>query len=588
MISGESKTYGEVKKYINRDCYKDVMKFVRGDACYDGRILVLYGLRRTGKTVLMEQVINGLDIPSAYLKVENGDTMDDIVKALIRKKEEGVRNVFIDEITLAEDFITNSSVLPDIFAKEGMRIVVAGTDSLGFLFADNDELFDRTIWVNTTHIPYAEHSRVLGVNDMDDYIKYGGLMRKGACESDRIIRDYESSCRYLDSSVAGNVIRSIKKSPRDSVLDGISTREMETIIHKIVELYSGNISAKQAVKKLSDVSVNYPVKKLVGRVSDDTINMLVSQKKEILSDFAKEINADCEITSEITPAMINELERVLFDMNLLSVTPVVNYRYTDEAGWSSDRDMEYYIVQPAIKYHHLEKAMNFIEDTKYYSMLTRSDRLFMKQKLEEKILGEMTEQIVLFDIKKRLDAERYEVVKPVFYVDGQRKGEYDLLIYDKGKDVHYDFEVKHSETMNEHQDRHLRNAFFEGKVNDEYGTRAGCFVLYRGETSMSMQGTPYINVSDFMRYMDACLERGRDVDGVMQNFRSLCIARMMADEIGNSTHFKFGDALQSIADSMNEEIVRSDHGEVCEPLYDEEEYYEPQTDELDLDDDACL
>ena len=52
-----------------------------------------------------------------------------------------------------------------------MKIIVAGTDSLGFVLAERTELFDRTFRVNTTHIPYAEHSKVLDVNDIDDYIK---------------------------------------------------------------------------------------------------------------------------------------------------------------------------------------------------------------------------------------------------------------------------------------------------------------------------------------------------------------------------------------------------------------------------------
>lgn len=40
--------------------------------------------------------------------------------------------------------------------------------------------------------------RVLKINDIDDYIKYGGLMNKGK----KFVNDYESVCKYLDSAVS--------------------------------------------------------------------------------------------------------------------------------------------------------------------------------------------------------------------------------------------------------------------------------------------------------------------------------------------------------------------------------------------------
>ena len=49
-----------VAKYGKRDCFSTLQKFVAGS--YDGKICILYGLRRTGKTTLLFQMLSELPI----------------------------------------------------------------------------------------------------------------------------------------------------------------------------------------------------------------------------------------------------------------------------------------------------------------------------------------------------------------------------------------------------------------------------------------------------------------------------------------------------------------------------------------------
>lgn len=176
-----------------RYCVDEIKRFIESDDELEGKILVLYGLRRTGKTTMMEQVISDYYSKKkcAFYEVTDKDNIDDIRDTIIFEQEKGTSIICFDEITKAKDFITSSSILPNIFAKEGMKIIVAGTDSLGFSFAEETELFDRTERIRTTHISFAEHCEVLGVRDIDDYIMYGGLMRKG--ETDKKVYDYKSA-----------------------------------------------------------------------------------------------------------------------------------------------------------------------------------------------------------------------------------------------------------------------------------------------------------------------------------------------------------------------------------------------------------
>ena len=61
-----------------------------------------------------------------------------------------------------EDFIEGAAIFSDIYASSGMKIVLSGTDSLGFAFTSKEQLYDRCIMIHTTFIPYREFENVLG------------------------------------------------------------------------------------------------------------------------------------------------------------------------------------------------------------------------------------------------------------------------------------------------------------------------------------------------------------------------------------------------------------------------------------------
>jgi predicted AAA+ superfamily ATPase len=193
-----------VAKYKKRDCFSLLEKFINNE--YDGKICILYGLRRTGKTTLLFQMIGELPVEqTAYIKIKAIDNMSMLTKDLDALYKLGCKYVFIDEITLMEDFINTAAVLSDIFAMMGMKIVVSGTDSLGFAMANRDELYDRSITIHTSFIPFREYSRLLGVNSVDKYIEYGGTLKMenmGFDDPDSVFddvsfRDDETTRNYL-------------------------------------------------------------------------------------------------------------------------------------------------------------------------------------------------------------------------------------------------------------------------------------------------------------------------------------------------------------------------------------------------------
>lgn len=118
---------------------------------------LIYGLRRTGKTTMLMQAISELPKDkTAYIKIMTTDSMANLNHDLKLLSGLGYQYVFIDEVTLLKDFIDGASLFSDVYAMFGMKIVLSGTDSLGFAISADEELYDRAVTIHTTFIPFRE------------------------------------------------------------------------------------------------------------------------------------------------------------------------------------------------------------------------------------------------------------------------------------------------------------------------------------------------------------------------------------------------------------------------------------------------
>eukprot|EP00833_Pecoramyces_ruminatium_P000968 jgi/Orpsp1_1/1175000/evm.model.c7180000052273.1 len=61
-------------------------------------------------------------------------------------------------------------------------------------------------------------------------------------------------------------------------------------------------------------------------------------------------------------------------------------------------------------------------------------------KFDSKIKGDMMKQIILYDIKVLLK-DTCDVLKSEFYYSAEKYGDYDMLIYDKKKQVYWVFKM---------------------------------------------------------------------------------------------------------------------------------------------------
>lgn len=144
------------KALASRDCFEQLEMYLHGRS--HDRVCLLFGLLQTGKNTMLRQAIGRMtkeDLSRiAYIKARRTDNMAMMNRDLKKLFNAGFRYVFIDEVTLMEDFIDSAALFSDVFATMGMKIVLSGTDSLGFWLAMDEELYDRAKSIHTTFIPY--------------------------------------------------------------------------------------------------------------------------------------------------------------------------------------------------------------------------------------------------------------------------------------------------------------------------------------------------------------------------------------------------------------------------------------------------
>lgn len=528
-----------------RDAFQKIESFFEkknnGNQNYRDKILVLYGLKRTGKTTLLEQTISKIkkNEKCAYYLADSSDNMDVLEETIEKEQKKGTKYFFVDEITSMEGFVDESASLSNLYSKEGMIIILSGTDSLGFHLAGIESLSGKTVKIGTTHIPFAEYCRVLDIKDMDEYIKFGGLMTDGKTDdgdNGHFVDDYDTTLNYL-KSVANNISHSLKKSPNTSCLERPTEDELSVIIRKVVEKFSGVLDEKilqNTLKKASVTFVNEKMEEVKKEgdfdLDDDFIHRMNQEsiKKAIAKDFLPEINADTAISTTVTQDMVEWMIYYLSKMGVLSTVKKHAYTKSENGVWSGQLELnEYYIVQPAIKYYHLLKAKEFLKNSSWYSDLSPDVIDILGKKLEEKIMGDMLEQIVLFDTTCYLskytftndngvEEAKYVVCKPTFTMENheeesKQKAEYDMLIQNKESGEYYAFEIKHSKKAIEDQCKHLINEEVKEVVDKQYKERKNVCVLYRGDPFSAPNGVTYLNVNQFLLTLD----KYRDIEKTM-------------------------------------------------------------------------
>lgn len=484
-----------VAEWEKRECYKDLHEYVYGD--YRGRVFILYGLRRTGKTTLMHQLIAEMDKETrrkcAYIQASRKITLDDVYRDLRYLEKEGYRYIFIDEVTLLEDFIEDAAVLSDIFASSGMKIILSGTDSLGFLFAEDEQLFDRCIICHTTFIPYREFERVLGVKGIDDYIRYGGTM----CMSGKhynitqVFSSKKSVDEYINSAIAHNIQHSLKYYQYEdhfrSLRDLYEANELTSAINRVVEDINHRFTLEVLTRDFKSSDLSISAKNLRKDRENPTESLDIIDKEQVSERLKQllEIRNKNEQSIEIDEDHRFEIKEYL---DLLDLTIDVRHVWMQKLN---RKDIRTIFTQPGMRYAQAEFLINSLVEDEVFQELPMNEQSKTIERILNEIKGRMMEDIVL--LETMMARTNCEVFCLKFNI-----GEFDMVVFDREKICCEIYEIKHSSEIAPEQTRHLHD---EKKCSDtafRYGKITGKYVIYRGE-ECEVDGVQYLNVEKYLK-----------------------------------------------------------------------------------------
>lgn len=472
------------RNYKKRECIQMLRDYIFKDIA--DKVFILYGLRRTGKTTLIRQIILELSESdfnkAAFIQITSKDSLSDIDEDLRLLEKNGYKYVFLDEVTLMEDFIEGASLFSDIYASSGMKIVLSGTDSLGFAFSKEEQLYDRCIMLHTTFIPYREFENVLGIYGIDEYIRYGGTMSLGGINYNAStpfsnIKDTEE---YINTSIAKNIQHSLKMYQYGGhfrqLLDLYEKGELTNVINRVVEDMNHRFTKNVVESTFKSHDIGVTANNLLrDRVDPINLDKVTSGIKEMLD--ISNVN--------ISDAYMTQIKEYLAILDLIKE---IDLEYLPEVN---QKRKIVVVTQPGLRYAQAEAIVeNLLLDEKFQE-LDIQKRTNILERLLIEIRGRMMEDIVLLETKlAKKDKHVFKLQFPI--------GEFDMVVQDPKTLSCEIYEIKYSKERACEQYRHISNEEKCTMTTHRYGNITGRYVIYRGENT-EMDTIQYLNVEDYLK-----------------------------------------------------------------------------------------
>ena len=481
--------------YRRRECFQQLHNFVYGEP--QDKVFILYGLRRTGKTTMIRQIFAEMSdtelTKAAFIQITAKDTLADVNCDLKQLEAQGFRYVFLDEVTLMEDFIEGAALFSDVFATCGMKIVLSGTDSLGFLFTEDEQLYDRCILLHTTFIPYREFESVLGIHGIDEYIRYGGTMSLGGVHYNETstFASKESADEYVDTAIARNIQHSLRCYQYEGhfrhLRDLYERNELTSAINRVVEDINHRFTLEVLTQDWKSHDLGISASNL-RRDRENPTDILDRVDLVAVTDSLRkllEIRNKAEQTLALDDIHAAEIKEYL---DLLDLTREIDVLHLPDVSRKSSRTV---IAQPGLRYAQADALIRSLLLDETFSALSLPERTAVQERILTEIRGRMLEDIVLLETK--LANPKKQVFVLQFSV-----GEFDMVVFDPVAGSCQSFEIKHSTEIAPQQYRHLIDEEKCAQTEHRYGPITGKFVLYRGESQV-VEGIQYRNVEEYLR-----------------------------------------------------------------------------------------
>ena len=484
-----------VKAFKKREIYEQLEAYLNSPV--NDRVFILYGLRRTGKTTMIRQAVLSMSPDmqqrSAFIQISPEQTLASLNHDLKLLEAAGIRYVFIDEVTLLSDFIEGAALFSDIFAASGMKIVLSGTDSLGFLFAEDEQLYDRCFLLHTTFIPYREFERVLDIKGIDQYIRYGGTMSLGGVDYNKKEMPFSTEHRtneYVDSAIARNIQHSLRNYQHEghfrALYDLYEKGELTSAINRVVEDMNHRFTLDVLTRAFisHDLGVSRTNLRKDGEKPSDVLDHIdeaaVTERLKVLLDIKDRNEQKVPLSEE----HIREIREYLEMLDLIRDVDI------EISGNSHNPRKRTVFTQPGLRYAQAESLITTLLQDETFRKIGVRERTRITQRILGEIRGRMMEDIILLETGLACPD------KKVFTLQFAA-GEYDMVCFDPYSVSCSIFEIKHSSERTPAQYRHLADAAKLAETAHQYGEIQGKYVIYNG-ADISMEDIQYLNAEEYL------------------------------------------------------------------------------------------
>lgn len=470
------------ERYILKDLMTFLGKNPRGKVC------ILYGLRRTGKTILMYQAIKRLDLNKvAYITLTEQDSLYELYQSLDIFVRKGYKYIFIDEITEIDGFLQSSARLADEYAKKGLYIIVTGTNSFLLNLSHKNNLYDRAVLLNTTYIGYKEFCFLTENNNILDYLRFGGVLLTNSFYDVRKTND------YINTAIIDNIIKSLISANNRKQYQRLLELNERGLLRKAIEQA---IESANEELTLSVITHSYKncelgsVKQLMSSVFNID-NSLDIEEIEDRVRYKLGIVKYCD--AELNNSYLEELKEFLEELGIIKYYK----RYVGTSKLLKTIDVPLF-VQPGLRYHQTIALVNALCESKsFYTIIKKQRDLFLRKIIED-VEGNLLEHEVILSFLKKYETNHEVEITQLTY----NTKEIDLIV--KTEDKVYLFEIKRSSKIVENQAKWLVNKEIcdyieENMYSQKIDKR---IVLYLGKDSKVMiNGVEvfYKNIETFLK-----------------------------------------------------------------------------------------
>ena len=217
----------------------------------DDKIVLMNGIRRTGKTVMMYQCIQKLvsdgecDYDNILLIIVNSDDLNsgdffELIHNEIDVWHSQYKYVFVDEISRISGLNSHGQYLYDAYHRVA-KFILTGTHSYTLPMLYMSELATRSKIIDVMPVSYEEYTRLVEDCSVLEYMRFGGIFTKEFISKEKDGDNTKTG--FVWTAISRNIAASINRNgvDRDMMLKGMDVVQIDTVVNRIIYNSLNNI-----------------------------------------------------------------------------------------------------------------------------------------------------------------------------------------------------------------------------------------------------------------------------------------------------------------------------------------------------------